>query len=338
MGEPHRGGADRGHNRAGCTRRAHCSEEKDGHADGRATGHPGGPDDRECVLHVFRSRWDGVTVAAGFVFCARGGDRFSARTGDESGTFRLGSERHAADVVGAGAGGIALEQRFVCRDEVLVLLLFGIGIGADARAGSAGGSTGSGCPRHDPRGGARADVDDGGVLPCAGIAGVGGRVEIHCRKCGAGTRSEQGSAGGGVKGPREVQEANEVNEVKDASGGVAAFFDLDGTLVSLPSLEQRLFRTLRYRQEIHKKNYFFWLREAIRLIPRGISAILQGNKMYLRGAPIIDERGERDESVSSWHKSGHQAEGQASALPPKTAPRNPTLAAPTFFVQAIEAV
>jgi len=141
-----------------------------------------------------------------------------------------------------------------------------------------------------------------------------------------------------VKGPGELQEANEVNEVKDGSGGVVAFFDLDGTLLSLPSLEQRLFRTLRYRQEIHKKNYFFWLREAIRLIPRGISAILQSNKMYLRGAPIIDERGERDESVSSGHKSGHQAEGQASALPPKRARRNPRLPVPTFFAQAIEAV
>ncbi len=141
-----------------------------------------------------------------------------------------------------------------------------------------------------------------------------------------------------MKGPGEIQQVNEVNGVKDGSGGVAAFFDLDGTLVSLPSLEQRLFRTLRYRQEIHKKNYFFWLREAIRLIPRGISAILQSNKMYLRGAPIIDERGERDESVSSWHKSGHQAKGQASALPSKRARRNPRLPVPTFFAQAIEAV
>jgi HAD superfamily phosphoserine phosphatase-like hydrolase len=141
-----------------------------------------------------------------------------------------------------------------------------------------------------------------------------------------------------VKGPGEVQEVNEVNEVKNEGGGVAAFFDLDGTLVSLPSLEQRLFRTLRYRQEIHKKNYFFWLREAIRLIPRGISAILQGNKMYLRGVQIIDECGEGDGSVSSWHKSGHQAEGQASALPSKRARRNPRLPVPTFFAQAVETV
>src|SRR5216684_3960193 len=318
LGEPHGGGADRGHNRTGCTRRAHCSEEKDG----RATGHPGRPDDRECVLHVFRSRWDGVTVAAGFVFCARGGDRFSARIGDEGGTLRLGSERHAADVVGTGAGGVALEQRFVCRDEVLVLLLFGIGIGADTWAGSACGSTGGGCPRHDPHGGGRFDVDDGGVLPCAGIAGAGGRVEIHCRKCGASAESEWCSAGGGVKGPGEVQDVNEVNGVKDGSGGVAAFFDLDGTLVSLPSLERRFFRTSLYRREIRIKNYFLWLKEAVWLAPRGFSAILQANKMYLRGVEIFDERDERDGKVSSWRKDGNQAKGQASVLRSRKAQRH----------------
>src|SRR6266851_2687740 len=338
LGEPHGRGADRGHNRAGCSRRAHCSEEKDGHADGRATGHPGRPDDRECVLHVFRSSWDGVTVAAGFVFCARGGDRFSARTGDEGGTLRLGSERHAADVVGAGAGGVALEQRFVCGDEVLVLLLLGTGVGADTRAGSAGGSAGSGCPRHDPRGGGRFDVDDGGVLPGAGIAGAGGRVEIHCRKCGASAESEWCSAGGGVKGPGEVQDVNEVNGVKDGSGGVAAFFDLDGTLVSLPSLERRFFRTLRYRREIRIQNYFLWLKEAVRLAPRGFSAILQANKMYLRGVEIFDERDERDGKVSSWHKDGHQAKRQASVLSSRKAQRHPRLPVPTFFAQAIDTV
>ena len=141
-----------------------------------------------------------------------------------------------------------------------------------------------------------------------------------------------------MKGPGEVQEVNEVNGVKDGSGGVAAFFDLDGTLVSLPSLEQRLFRTLRYRQEIHKKNYFFWLREAIRLIPGGIRAILQGNKMYLRGVQIIDERGEGDSSVSSWHKEGHRAKRQASVLPSKTARRSPRLPVPTVFAQAVATI
>jgi HAD superfamily hydrolase (TIGR01490 family) len=134
---------------------------------------------------------------------------------------------------------------------------------------------------------------------------------------------------------KERKEANEVKEVKEEqkkSGGIAAFFDLDGSLVALPSLESRLFRTLRYRREIRAKNYLFWLREALRLMPRGINAILHANKMYLRGLKILDERGERDEEASTWHKDGHQAEGQASA-PPRRTPRLPV---PTFFAQAIE--
>jgi HAD superfamily hydrolase (TIGR01490 family) len=137
-----------------------------------------------------------------------------------------------------------------------------------------------------------------------------------------------------VKAAREVNEANEANEVKDENEGVAAFFDLDGTLVALPSLERRFIRILRYRREIPAKNLFLWLGEALRLMPRGIGAILQANKMYLRGVQILDERGERDGEVSSWHKDGHQAKGQASA-PPRC---NPRLPVPRFFAQAIERV
>jgi len=44
-----------------------------------------------------------------------------------------------------------------------------------------------------------------------------------------------------VKGAPEAEEINELNEVKKKSGAVAAFFDLDGTLVALPSMEKRLF-------------------------------------------------------------------------------------------------
>jgi len=137
-----------------------------------------------------------------------------------------------------------------------------------------------------------------------------------------------------VKGRKEVEERKEVTEVKEREGSIAAFLDLDGTLVALPSLERRFFRTLRYRRMIHTKNYFLWLREALRLMPRGISAILQANKMYLRGVQAFDERGEGDGDVSSWHKDGHQAEGQSSA-PPR---RDPRLLVPAFFAQAIERV
>jgi len=129
-------------------------------------------------------------------------------------------------------------------------------------------------------------------------------------------------------------DAKETEEVKEKSGRVAAFFDLDGTLTALPSLEKKFFRMLRYRRAIRAKNYFSWLREATRLMPRGISAILQANKMYLRGVQVFDERGEGDGDVSSWHKDGLQAEGQASA-PPR---RNPRLPVPAFFAQAIERV
>jgi len=136
-----------------------------------------------------------------------------------------------------------------------------------------------------------------------------------------------------MTGAREVAEVNEVHEV-NKSRGVAAFFDLDGTLLALPSLERRLFRTLRYRKAIPVKSYFLWPLEALRLMPRGISAMLQANKMYLRGVQILHGCGERDGDVSSWHKDGHQAEGQASA-PPRRDPRWPV---PTFFAEAIERV
>jgi HAD superfamily hydrolase (TIGR01490 family) len=137
-----------------------------------------------------------------------------------------------------------------------------------------------------------------------------------------------------MKVRKEVEERKEFTEVRGHGGNIAAFFDLDGTLVTLPSLERRLFQTLRYRRAIPAKNYFLWLKEAMRLMPRGINAILQSNKMYLRGVQIFYERGQGDGAVSSWHKGGHQAEGQALA-PPR---RNPRLPVPTFFVQAVEKV
>jgi phosphoserine phosphatase len=124
----------------------------------------------------------------------------------------------------------------------------------------------------------------------------------------------------------------EINEVKEDERKIAAFFDLDGTLMTLPSLERRFFRMLRYRGEIPTRNYLLWLREALRLLPRGIGEALQANKMYLRAVDILEERGEGDRGVSPWYKGGHQADGQASA--PRR--RNPGLPVPAFFEQAIE--
>jgi HAD superfamily phosphoserine phosphatase-like hydrolase len=137
-----------------------------------------------------------------------------------------------------------------------------------------------------------------------------------------------------VKERKEAREVQEVNEVKEREGSIAAFFDLDGTLMALPSLEKRFFRMLRYRKAISAENYFLWLREAMRLMPRGISAIWQANKMYLRGVQIFEERGERDGDVSAWEKEGPRGEGQA----PDSLRRDPRLLVLTFFVQAIERV
>ena len=134
---------------------------------------------------------------------------------------------------------------------------------------------------------------------------------------------------------KEVEKLKEVNEEKEKICGVTAFFDLDGTLVALPSVERRFFRMLRYRKEIPVRNYFLWLNEAIRLLPRGIKAVLQGNKMYLRGVKVFDESGEGDGDVSTRHKSGHQAEGQATQAPPPPILRLPV---PTFFSKAMERV
>jgi len=139
-------------------------------------------------------------------FTARGGDRFSARASDEGGAFRLGREWDAANLVGAGAGGVAMEPRAVCGDEMLVFLLFGIGDGLDARAGGADRRAYCACADVDSRGSADADVDDGGILPAAWISGAGGRMEVHRWKCGAGTRHEASSAGGSMRVGKEVEE------------------------------------------------------------------------------------------------------------------------------------
>jgi len=63
---------------------------------------------------------------------------------------------------------------------------------------------------------------------------------------------------------------------------IAAFFDLDGTLLPLPSLERRFFAALRDERLIPLRNYFRWLEQAIRLSPQGLLCMTHANKMYLR--------------------------------------------------------
>jgi HAD superfamily hydrolase (TIGR01490 family) len=77
-----------------------------------------------------------------------------------------------------------------------------------------------------------------------------------------------------------------MNGAAEGGGRVAAFFDVDGTLVAGPSLELRFFGALRYRRAIPAKNYFLWLAHAVRLAPRGIATVALANKMYLRGVRV----------------------------------------------------
>jgi HAD superfamily hydrolase (TIGR01490 family) len=86
-----------------------------------------------------------------------------------------------------------------------------------------------------------------------------------------------------------AQAEKKIKEVKEASekrAEIAAFFDLDGTITAGPSRERRFFRELRCKRMIGWKNYLLWLAQALRLAPRGVTEILQGNKMYLRGVAV----------------------------------------------------
>jgi phosphoserine phosphatase len=67
------------------------------------------------------------------------------------------------------------------------------------------------------------------------------------------------------------------------SADVAAFFDLDGTLLPAPSLERRFFGSLRANGAIPYSNYLLWAVEALRLLPSGLRAIGHANKRYLTG-------------------------------------------------------
>lgn len=141
----------------------------------------------------------------------------------------------------------------------------------------------------------------------------------------------------------ERNKAKEVKKInKEKSAQVAAFFDLDGTLLPLPSLERRFFQALRRRGEIPLRNYFLWLREAVRLLPHGIRAVTQTNKMYLKGLKSVNESDAEDRNEFSAHASGHRTGGQASAPSLKSASgrmrNNPRWPVPRFFEKALERV
>jgi len=83
----------------------------------------------------------------------------------------LGRECDAADLVGTGAGGVALERGMYAAMKCLCFCYLGLELALMRGPVALVGELGGGCTRHDSRGSAGVDVDDGSVLP----AGVGCR-------------------------------------------------------------------------------------------------------------------------------------------------------------------
>lgn len=96
---------------------------------------------------------------------------------------------------------------------------------------------------------------------------------------------------------------------------VAAFFDLDGTLIPEPSLERRFFSELRRAGAIPIVNYLRWGLEALHLLPHGPVGVQQRNKRYLTGVSC-DLAPQHAGSISfyeegiarvAWHaRQGHE--------------------------------
>lgn len=111
----------------------------------------------------------------------------------------------------------------------------------------------------------------------------------------------------------------------DDAESIAAFFDLDGTLLPRPSLEKRFFRALRDRRAIGLANYLYWLAEGARLLPRGIKQILYANKMYLRGVNVNEADGDRDERKARIRQKSGTRDAERVGADPHA-----------FFPQALE--
>ncbi len=64
---------------------------------------------------------------------------------------------------------------------------------------------------------------------------------------------------------------------------LGAFFDLDGTLLALPSVERRFLRYLRWRGKLTAAHGALWLRTFITRAGRGWLAATHGNKAHFTG-------------------------------------------------------
>jgi HAD superfamily hydrolase (TIGR01490 family) len=100
-----------------------------------------------------------------------------------------------------------------------------------------------------------------------------------------------------------------------ANRRIAAFFDLDGTLLPLPSLERRFVATLRYHRAIPATNYIRWLAQAIRTAPQGITRMAHANKMYLHNVCATGST-ETLVSPAAGHAAAASVNANSARMPP----------------------
>ena len=71
-----------------------------------------------------------------------------------------------------------------------------------------------------------------------------------------------------------------------SAGRIAAFFDLDGTLLAAPSLERRFLRYLLQRGALGPAQAFRWAAQFLRFVVRDFAAAALANKSHLAGVPL----------------------------------------------------
>lgn len=85
----------------------------------------------------------------------------------------------------------------------------------------------------------------------------------------------------------EIGQANIAGQISAATAvKVGAFFDIDGTLLSKPSLEWRFIAYLLAHDEIKTAHAISWFAHAAKNLWRNPRAATNGNKHYLTGLPV----------------------------------------------------
>src|SRR6185437_14967825 len=209
-------------------------------------------------------------VGAGSVFRSRHVDGFSSESGGARGAQRVRRKFDAANMVGTRAGRFTRQPGRLWRDEMPLLLLSRRG--TDARAVASGSSL-TRASRMGARGGRSVGAGNGRVLLDSSRTCFVGRAALFFR--GVGYTSEDNCG----------------RRAMSREGNVGAFFDLDGTLLSAPSVERRFIFFLLMRGLIGLAQFARCGARFIANITRNRHAAIGANKAYFSGVSTrcVDE-------------------------------------------------